>query len=125
MNLLDAITGDGDCGSTTKSGAIAVGAAVKHANNSPSFLLFKIAQALEDEMGGSSGSLLSLLFTAFAAHIRVNNESVKLSDLTEGFNQGISAMMEVGRAAQGDRLGFEPGNTKIRLFSEIEFSSPK
>ena len=36
-----------------------------------STILFEIATVLEEEMGGSSGSLLSIFFTAAAAEIRV------------------------------------------------------
>ena len=103
LNELDAITGDGDCGSTVRAGAEAVLSVIENEMRSPSGMLFRIANVLEDKMGGSSGSLLSLLFTAFAADIKINNEQIDHLDLTRGLGAGIRAMMEVGRASRGDR----------------------
>ena len=103
LNDLDAVAGDGDCGSTVKLGAQAVQKVIGGSFGSPSALLFAIASALEDEMGGSSGSLLSLLFTAFAADIRVAQEKISIESLSRAFACGIKAMMDVGRAEEGDR----------------------
>jgi len=103
LNDLDAVAGDGDCGSTVKLGAEAVLKVISGNFGSPSALLFAIAGALEDEMGGSSGSLLSLLFTAFAADIRLAKEEISIATLSRALGCGIKAMMDVGRAEEGDR----------------------
>merc|ERR1712050_403109 len=49
------------------------------------------------------GSLLSLLFTAFAASIKLNKENITLKNMANAFGEGIDAMMHVGRASLGDR----------------------
>lgn len=127
LNDLDAITGDGDCGSTVKSGALAVMKAIEHVQPSPSGMLFIIAKVLEDKMGGSSGSLLSLLFTAFAADIKVNGEQIDLLNLTRGLGEGIVAMMEVGRASRGDRTMLDaliPAHEALEVASKEKSTDP-
>merc|ERR1712168_1150747 len=54
-------------------------------------------------MGGSSGSLLSILFTAMAADVRLANENSSLALISKALKTGIDEMMHVGRAQQGDR----------------------
>merc|ERR1712131_431347 len=79
LNDLDAITGDGDCGSTVKlgcEGVLKIIGTSKAVNYSG--LVFDIGSVLEEEMGGSSGSLLSILFTAIAADIRLAREDTSL-----------------------------------------------
>ena len=104
LNDLDAITGDGDCGSTVKlgcEGVLKIIGTSKAVNYSG--LVFDIGSVLEEEMGGSSGSLLSILFTAIAADIRLAREDTSLGMISRAFKSGIDEMMHVGRAQQGDR----------------------
>ena len=104
MNDLDALTGDGDCGSTVKLGAQAVLKVVANSEaRTYSELIFDIALILEEEMGGSSGSLLSILFTAIAAQIKLADESSSFLTISKSLKSGINEMMLVGRAQPGDR----------------------
>jgi len=103
LNDLDAVTGDGDCGSTTKLGANGV-LKMLDTTQTTNFasLVYEIGSVLEKEMGGSSGCLLSIMFTAMAAEMR-NSKETNLSTMSKALKAGIEEMMHVGRAQQGDR----------------------
>merc|ERR1711970_1263784 len=73
------------------------------ASTSFSGFVFEVGSILEEEMGGSSGSLLSILFTAMAAEIRLAGEDISLKVVSRALKSGIDEMMHVGRAQQGDR----------------------
>lgn len=103
LNELDAAAGDGDCGSTVVLGAEAVLEAVNGLDCDPSAFFYRIASALENDMGGSSGSLLSLLFTAFATTIKISEEKFTAKVIISAFSSGCKQIMEIGRAAEQDR----------------------
>ena len=65
-------------------------------------LVLEIGAVLEKEMGGSSGSLLSIMFTAMAAELRSISQP-DLSTTSLALKAGIDQMMHVGRAQPGDR----------------------
>ena len=65
-------------------------------------LVLDIGSVLEKEMGGSSGSLLSIMFTAMAAEMG-NVKDVDLKTISKALQCGIAEMMHVGRAQPGDR----------------------
>merc|ERR1712037_1520 len=64
---------------------------------------YSIASALENDMGGSSGSLLSLLFTAFATTIKISSEKFDSKVMIAAFSAGLKQIMQIGRAAENDR----------------------
>merc|ERR1719158_2203982 len=67
LNELDSKVGDGDCGSTMKQGAEMVLALLPQVStSSPKSLLTAMGSRL-DKLGGSSGVLLSIMFTTMAA----------------------------------------------------------
>ncbi|MPW28115.1 DAK2 domain-containing protein [Agarivorans sp. B2Z047] len=100
LNHLDAIVGDGDTGSTFASGARKVLAELD-ANqlplNEPALLMTVIGQQLTTVMGGSSGVLLSIFFTA------AGRELAGSDDLVAALQAGLARMMHYGGAAVGDR----------------------
>ncbi|MDO6762379.1 dihydroxyacetone kinase subunit DhaK [Agarivorans sp. 1_MG-2023] len=100
LNHLDTIVGDGDTGSTFASGARKVLAELD-ANqlplNEPGLLMTVIGQQLTTVMGGSSGVLLSIFFTAAGREFTATN------NLVAAFQSGLARMMEYGGAAVGDR----------------------
>ena len=65
-------------------------------------LVLDIGSVLEKEMGGSSGSLLSIMFTAMTAELRQIKQP-DLSTISVALKTGIDEMMHVGRAQPGDR----------------------
>ncbi len=98
FNALDAKSGDGDTGSTVAKAAEAL---LSDADNMPcddsEQLCSAISQILGQAMGGSSGILLSVFFSA---------TSTALSDDTAvvaALKAGLSKIMEVGGAKPGDR----------------------
>ena len=103
LNELDAAAGDGDCGSTVALGAEAVLKAIDGLDCDPSAFFYRIASALENDMGGSSGSLLSLLFTAFATTIKISEEQFTAPVVIAALSSGCTQIMQIGRAAEQDR----------------------
>ncbi|RJX67414.1 DAK2 domain-containing protein [Vibrio sinensis] len=100
LNRLDAIVGDGDTGSTFSAGARKILTELDANNlplNEPSVLLNVVGEKLTSVMGGSSGVLLSIFFTAAGSHFAVNK------DLVLALQDGLARMMQYGGAKPGDR----------------------
>lgn len=100
LNALDARVGDGDTGSTFAAGARAVLAALESPGlplASPAELMRAVGQILERNMGGSSGVLLSILFTTAGNAARTGN------DLPAALRAGAEAVAHYGGANRGDR----------------------
>lgn len=100
LNHLDSIVGDGDTGSTFAAGARKVLAQLE-ANNLPlqdkAKLMTTIADCLTSVMGGSSGVLLSIMFTAAGRDFEQNGS------LPQALQAGLGQMMAYGGAKPGDR----------------------
>jgi dihydroxyacetone kinase len=100
LNHLDSIVGDGDTGSTFASGARKILAQLD-ANALPlqdkSKLLTTIADCLTSVMGGSSGVLLSIMFTA------AGRDFEQSGSLARALQAGLGQMMAYGGAKPGDR----------------------
>lgn len=100
LNELDAKVGDGDTGTTFANGARAVMDALKAgelpmANSAQ--LLLAIGNHLSTAMGGSSGVLLSIFFTA------TGNAYRNRADLALALQEGLSMVSRYGGAKLGDR----------------------
>ncbi|ASU21269.1 dihydroxyacetone kinase [Vibrio qinghaiensis] len=100
LNHLDSIVGDGDTGSTFAAGARKVLAQLE-AKQLPmqdnAKLLTTIADCLTSVMGGSSGVLLSIMFTAAGRDFEQNGS------LAKAMQEGLAQMMAYGGAKPGDR----------------------
>ncbi|MEH6452188.1 MAG: dihydroxyacetone kinase subunit DhaK [Psychromonas sp.] len=100
LNHLDSLVGDGDTGSTVAAGARQIMSQLE-ANNLPldntGTLMKVIADQLTTVMGGSSGVLLSIFFTA------AGNDYNKNADLVKALQTGLEQMMKHGGAKPGDR----------------------
>ncbi|AXT73718.1 dihydroxyacetone kinase subunit DhaK [Vibrio sp. dhg] len=100
LNHLDSIVGDGDTGSTFAAGARKVLAQLE-AKQLPlqdkAKLLTTIADCLTSVMGGSSGVLLSIMFTAAGRDFELNGS------LPKSLQAGLGQMMAYGGAKPGDR----------------------
>ncbi len=100
LNALDAKVGDGDTGTTFANAARSViekfnAAALPLAN--PSQLCLAIGELLGKTMGGSSGVLMSIFFTAAGTKMAQSN------DWHAAFEAGIRAVQHYGGAKAGDR----------------------
>ncbi|WP_372880492.1 dihydroxyacetone kinase subunit DhaK [Psychromonas sp.] len=100
LNRLDALVGDGDTGSTFSSGALKVQQELldKNLPLADMQLLFEVVgEKLAMSMGGSSGILLSIFFTAAGTHYGQHQ------NLAEALLNGLEQMKFFGGAKVGDR----------------------
>lgn len=98
LNRLDAKAGDGDTGSTVATGArslLSLNGAMPLADPAATFSL--IGQTLGTSMGGSSGVLLSIFFTAAAKAMG------ETGDIPMALLAGLDRMTFYGGARTGDR----------------------
>ncbi|QHM72733.1 dihydroxyacetone kinase subunit DhaK [Mixta intestinalis] len=100
LNKLDAKVGDGDTGSTFAAGArkILQGSQQKALPlNEPARLLTLIGEQLAVVMGGSSGVLMSIMFTA------AGQQQAEGKPLAQALMTGLERMKHYGGARVGDR----------------------
>ncbi|WP_324690413.1 dihydroxyacetone kinase subunit DhaK [Cobetia sp. D5] len=110
LDRLDAISGDGDTGSTFASGARAVIEALEDcelACGDSGELMTTIGKQLAHGMGGSSGVLLSTLFTAAATRWKEQSDAHGQAPLGhrwhDALSHGVARMQHYGGASRGDR----------------------
>ncbi|WP_284261689.1 dihydroxyacetone kinase subunit DhaK [Roseicyclus amphidinii] len=98
LNALDAKSGDGDTGSTLAGAARALIGALDRLPLADHTQLFRaIGQELSQTMGGSSGVLLAIFFTAAG-----DAASSGLS-MVAALKEGLARMQKIGGAELGDR----------------------
>ncbi|TAK89880.1 MAG: DAK2 domain-containing protein [Burkholderiaceae bacterium] len=100
LNALDAKVGDGDTGTTFANAARSVVekfSAKALPLNNPSQLCLAVGELLGKTMGGSSGVLMSIFFTA------AGTEMAKSNSWHAAFEAGIGAVQHYGGAKAGDR----------------------
>ncbi len=118
LNHLDSIVGDGDTGSTFSAGARKVLAQLE-ANELPlqdkSKLLIAIADCLTSVMGGSSGVLLSIMFTAAGRDFEMNGS------LPQALQAGLGQMMAYGGAKPGDRTMIDALHPALEAWAKDGF----
>ena len=118
LNHLDSIVGDGDTGSTFAAGARKVLAQLE-ANNLPlqdkAKLMTTIADCLTSVMGGSSGVLLSIMFTAAGRDFEQNGL------LPQALQAGLGQMMAYGGAKPGDRTMIDALHPALEAWAQEGF----
>ena len=98
LNALDAKSGDGDTGSTLSGAARAMKASLPNLPLADLTQLYRaIGTELSQTMGGSSGVLLAIFFTA------AGDASASGQDMVGSLKAGMSRIQEVGGANPGDR----------------------
>ena len=100
LDALDALVGDGDTGKTFATAARSVLAALDAgalSTGEPRALAHELGALLSRSMGGSSGALLAIFFSAAASAL------AKKDSLTEAFGHGLERMTTYGGAKPGDR----------------------
>ncbi|MDO9416184.1 dihydroxyacetone kinase subunit DhaK [Pararhizobium sp.] len=98
LNALDAKSGDGDTGSTLAGAARALMSAIDRLPLSDLTQLYRaIGQELSQTMGGSSGVLLAIFFTA------AGDAASSGLPMTGALKAGLARMQEIGGARLGDR----------------------
>jgi dihydroxyacetone kinase len=115
LNDLDALVGDGDCGSTHKKGAKAILAqskAQKFDYNTVAATFGSLSTTLQTSMGGSSGAMYALFLSA-AGNALATDEK----DLSGAFGAGVAAIQRYGGAGLGDRTMLDaliPAHTEFK-----------
>lgn len=100
LNALDAKVGDGDTGSTFAAGAREIASMLQAGKlplNDTALLLQLIGERLATVMGGSSGVLMSIFFTAAGQSVYQGKA------LPEALLSGLQQMKHYGGATVGDR----------------------
>lgn len=100
LNALDAKVGDGDTGSTFAQGAREIAQRLEENNlplNDVSTLLLLVGEWLATVMGGSSGVLMSIFFTAAGQKLHDGQS------LADALLSGLAQMKQYGGADLGDR----------------------
>ncbi|MEP8683249.1 glycerone kinase [Enterobacter ludwigii] len=100
LNALDAKVGDGDTGSTFAQGARDIAQRLEKKQlplNDVSTLLLLVGERLATVMGGSSGVLMSIFFTAAGQTLHEGQP------LPEALLSGLAQMKQYGGADLGDR----------------------
>ncbi|WP_019613825.1 dihydroxyacetone kinase subunit DhaK [Psychromonas ossibalaenae] len=100
LNHLDSLVGDGDTGSTFAAGARHILALLEDKNlplNDTGALLSMVGEQLAAAMGGSSGVLFSIFFTAAGRDYNQHGNTVT------ALKAGLAQMMQYGGAKPGDR----------------------
>lgn len=98
LNLLDAKSGDGDTGSTLAGAARALAASIDRLPLADATQLYRaIGGELSQTMGGSSGVLLAIFFTA------AGDASASGQGWIGALTAGLDRVMQVGGAKPGDR----------------------
>ena len=99
----DAKVGDGDCGTTHARGARALEEDVVYMPlDEPSELAVAIGMTVRRSMGGTSGALYDIFFSAAAAAMK-GAPATSPATWLAGFKAGIASMSRYGGASEGDR----------------------
>ncbi|XP_060584088.1 triokinase/FMN cyclase-like isoform X2 [Ruditapes philippinarum] len=106
LDGLDSESGDGDCGSTMSRGAQCIREKLGKKENpglsvtNPFQLSLELASIVESVMGGSSGGIYSLFFTAASSQLQ---KEVTVQSWLQSMVAGIAAIQRYGGAEPGDR----------------------
>ena len=112
LNRLDARAGDGDTGSTVAAGARGILAQMKSlplADKAATFAA--IGDILATTMGGSSGVLLSIFFTA------ASKAMTETGSLPEALSAGLDRVVFYGGAKTGDRTMIDALDPALRALA--------
>uniref|UniRef100_A0AAU3GKP1 DAK2 domain-containing protein n=1 Tax=Streptomyces sp. NBC_01401 TaxID=2903854 RepID=A0AAU3GKP1_9ACTN len=100
LTALDQLSGDGDFGDNLRDGLALVTAALADRPAEPPFTV--AASVFLDEVGGTSGPLIGLLFQELA-HAHTAHPEDEREAWRVGVREGLAAIQRVGEAEPGDR----------------------
>ena len=108
ITRLDTMMGDGDCGTTLLAGIRSlVDATDNHSVDTSSLThgVMSIAEALSESMGGTSGALYAVFFTALASSLCTSEETNEASfnSLKKSTSAALRSLEGVTAARVGDR----------------------
>jgi len=118
LNALDAKTGDGDTGSTLAQAAISLEQSIDKLPMSDTAAFYRaISDLLSISMGGSSGVLLAIMFSAASDSVRNGASAI------QALREGVSRMMNYGGASIGDRTMLDalvPALDKLLMSNSLQ-----
>uniref|UniRef100_A0AC34FVM0 Triokinase/FMN cyclase n=1 Tax=Panagrolaimus sp. ES5 TaxID=591445 RepID=A0AC34FVM0_9BILA len=117
LNKLDGC-GDGDCGTTLKTAAKALQEAISReliTFEYPMTSFIQISNILEKHVGGTTGAIYAMLFTAASTHFEKHIDSIIVH---QSLQSGLEAIMKYGHAKPGHRTMVDPLNAAIEAVSE-------
>eukprot|EP00808_Paulinella_micropora_P001639 g37528.t1 len=109
LTEIDRAVGDGDCGFTFAAGAQQVLGLLSSdalACNDPILLTQQLAKLCSQAMGGTSGALYTIFFSAMHAQLRRSGKAADAltgQDIAAAVQAGVSALSRYGGAAPGHR----------------------
>ncbi|KAF2971900.1 hypothetical protein GQX73_g1742 [Xylaria multiplex] len=109
ITRLDNIMGDGDCGTTLVNGSVGILQGIKNKKINTSNLsegIMAVATILSQEMGGTSGALYAVFFTALASALCANLAGRRKADFiaqVDALSTALHSLMQVTAAREGDR----------------------
>ncbi|MFF0227290.1 dihydroxyacetone kinase subunit DhaL [Streptomyces sp. NPDC004629] len=98
LTALDQLSGDGDFGDNLREGLDRVVSALAARPAEPAFAV--AAEVFLNEVGGTSGPLLGLLFQEIAGALAAGDDRAAWA---RGVREGLAAIQRVGEAEPGDR----------------------
>lgn len=107
----DTKVGDGDCGETLKSGAEAV--LKLEIGPDPVKVLSEITHAVEHAMGGTSGGIYAIFFTALTANLQKHS-------LKTALKNSLDSLFAYTKARQGDRTLIDVLQPFVTTYYETE-----
>jgi len=133
ITRMDSIAGDGDCGLTLKAGAEGVLAKIDSGEIKDSDLIHSIitiAQVAEEAMGGTSGALYSIFFSALAQGLQASaskSGNVTLQAWGHALNSALAKLYTYTRARPPSRTLVDPLSAFVETFlsSGYKFSAAK
>jgi dihydroxyacetone kinase len=112
LTELDQRSGDGDFGDNLRGG---LRAAVQRFEDGSGGAFDALGEVFLDEVGGTSGPLLGLLFTEIAHALA--SRSDPLAAFGEGAGAGLAAIQRVGEAQVGDRTLVDALSPAVRALA--------
>jgi len=109
ITRMDTIAGDGDCGLTLKGGAMGVLQAIKEGKLSGEDTvssLIAISKVAEEQMGGTSGALFSIFFSALAQGL--HSSSTEATDWRGAVEFALNRLYTYTRARRPSRTLVDP-----------------
>ncbi|KAJ3711247.1 Dak1 domain-containing protein [Lentinula guzmanii] len=110
LTRMDTVAGDGDCGLTLKAGAEGVLALLlsnEISGNNLSDVFVAIAGVAEDKMGGTSGGLYSIFFSALAQGLQLSS-STMIVDWPYALHHALTKLYTYTRARPPSRTLVDP-----------------
>ncbi|KAI0705170.1 Dak1 domain-containing protein [Cytidiella melzeri] len=125
ITRMDNIAGDGDCGLTLKGGAEAVLADIQSGKISGRNVIgsmIAISKVAEEQMGGTSGAIYSIFFSALAQSLSSSSATTASPEVwSKALTLSLQSLYTYTRARPPSRTLVDP----LQAFIEVLASSPK